>query len=188
MTRVTAVYKPSDYPGQPDDATKAGLGELFGYLFPGAANPEIDAAHLGVAVTAQNPRLALNLAKMSGFVVRDLGWCQDQKLHELAVQTVNLQFRCHYTLRARAARAASLGLGPEALAAIPDFSSSAIFNDTERLVIEYTYAVIRGDVPGDLFAKVTARFGETAAIECTAAIAWWAMWAMIINALCPDGA
>jgi alkylhydroperoxidase family enzyme len=104
------------------------------------------------------------------------------------VQAVNLHFKCAYTLRARAARAQSLGIDAAALAAIPNFSSSAIFSDTELLVVEYAYAVVRGDVPAALFARVTARFGEKAAIECTAAIAWWAMWAMIINALCPDGA
>ncbi|WP_297489860.1 carboxymuconolactone decarboxylase family protein [Acidocella sp.] len=188
MTRVTAVYKPADYPGTPEQAATAGVAELFGYLFPGKENPEIDAAHLGVAVTARNPMLALNLARMSGFVARDLGWCQDQKLHELAVQAVNQHFGCAYTLRARAARAASLGLGPDVLAAIPDGGASPVFSETERLVVTYARAVASGNVPAVLFAEVAARFGETGAVECTAAIAWWGMWAMIINALCPDGA
>ena len=147
MERVKAVFKPSDYPGELDDATAAGLIELFGYLFPGQENPEIDAAHAGIAMTAQNPLLALNLAKMSGFIVRDLGWCQDQKLHELVVQTVHLHFNCQYTLHARAARAQSLGIGAEALAAIPDWQASPRFSATEKLVIEYTYAVITGTVP-----------------------------------------
>ncbi len=186
MVRVTAVYKPADYPGDLDERTQADIAELFEYLFPGNADPEIDAAHTGIAVAAQNPQLALHLARMSGFIVRGLAWCQNQQLHELAVQTVNLHFRCDFTLRARSARALSLGIGANLLAAIPDWAVSDLLNGEQKLVVEYTYAVVSGAVPAELLARVTAQYGEKEAIECTAAIAWWAMWAMIINALCPS--
>ncbi len=174
MARVKPVYKPADYPGTPDEATRADVAALFGYLFPGNDNPEIDAAHAGIAITAQNPRLALHLAQMSGFIVRDMAWCQRARLHELAVQTVNLHFNCVYTLRARQNRAQALGLGP-----------GGVLDEEDQLIVDYTKAVVSGSVPDALFGLVVARYGEKEAIECSAAIAWWSLWAMIINALNP---
>lgn len=185
MARVNPVYKPADYPADLDEVTKAELAAFFAYLFPDNPAPEIDAAHTGLAVTAYNPTLALNLAKMSGFIVRDLGWCQNQELHEFAVQTVNLHFKCNFTLRARAARAQSLGIDASVLAVIPAWAESNVLSGDQRLIVEYSYAVVSGTVADDLFKRMVTAYGEKAVIECTAAIAWWALWAMIINALCP---
>jgi alkylhydroperoxidase family enzyme len=53
-------------------------------------------------------------------------------------------------------------------------------------VIEYTLAVIAGDVPDELFAKVVARYGEQGALEFTTVAAWWSFWAMILNATRPE--
>lgn len=182
MERVKPVYRPTDYPGDQHDPE---LAALFAYLFPNNTNPEIDAAHTGIAVTAHNPMLALNLAKMSGFIVRDMAWCQNAALHELVVQTVNLHFKCDFTRKARAARALSFGFDSAFLAVLPDWATTDVLNSEQRLVVEYTYAVVAGAVPDELFKRVVAEFDEKGAIECTAAISWWAMWAMIINALCP---
>ena len=35
MARVKLVFKPSDYPGIPDEPTKKALKELFDHMFPG---------------------------------------------------------------------------------------------------------------------------------------------------------
>lgn len=183
MARVTAVNKPGDYPGNPDEATRTELAELFRTLFPNAQNPAFDEAHAGLAIAAQSPRLALNLAKMSGFMAKDLPWArQHVQMNELAIQTLNIHFKSHYTLKARRPHAEAAGIGDRLLAAIPLWQNTDLFGEEQRLVIEYTCAVIQGDVPADLFAKVVERYGERGAVEFTAVIAWWSMWAMILNA------
>ncbi|MBW8754514.1 MAG: hypothetical protein JF595_10235 [Sphingomonadales bacterium] len=185
MSRVTAVHKPSDYPGTPDDETRAGLAELFGHMFPGVENPEIDRAHSGVAVAALNPGLALHLSRLSGFAALQLGWSQRADLRELAIQTVNLHFKSDYSAQSRYRAWVATGLGMEQLAALPYWKTTNLFDDEQRLVIEYTLAVVSGDVPEALFARVAERYGEKGAVECTAVIGVWSMWAMLINATQP---
>jgi alkylhydroperoxidase family enzyme len=186
MTRVTAVSTPGDYPGTPDETTRTELAELFKTLFPNAENPAFDAAHTGMAIAALSPRLALNLAKMSGFMAKDLPWAQaHRQMNELAIQTLNIHFKSDYTLQSRQPAAAAAGLTPEMLAAVPQWRASDLFTEAQRLVIEYTQAVILGDVPPALFAKVVAQYGERGAVEFTAAIGWWSMWTMILNATYP---
>jgi hypothetical protein len=116
MSRVTAVHKPSDYPGTPDDETRAGLAELFGHMFPGVENPEIDRAHSGVAIAALNPGLALHLPRLSGFAALQLGWSQRADLRELAIQTVNLRFKSDYSAQSRYRAWVAVGLSMEQLA------------------------------------------------------------------------
>jgi alkylhydroperoxidase family enzyme len=74
----------------------------------------------------------------------------------------------------------------ELLAAIPYWRTTSLFNTEQRLVIEYTNAVVAGDVPAELFARVVAQYGEKGAVEFTTAIAWWSFWAMFLNATRPE--
>lgn len=186
MSRVTAVHKPGDYPGNPDEPTRAALAELFGHMFPGVENPEIDRAHSGVAIAALNPGLALHLSKLSGFAALQLGWSQRTDLRELAIQTVNLHFKSDYSARSRHRAWQAAGLSMEQLAALPYWQTTGLFDDEQRLVIEYALAVVSGDVPEALFARIAARYGEKGAVECTAVIGIWSMWAMLINAVQPS--
>ena len=185
MSRVTPVYKPSDYPGNPDEQTRQDLAELFGFLFPGVAEPEIDGPHTGMAIAAQNPKLALNLARLTNVVALDLAWCQRRDLLELAIQAVNLHFKCDFSFAARIPRADASGLGIERLAALPYWRTSALFDEEQRLVAEYVEAVVSGDVPDALFARVVERWGEKGAVEFTAVIGTFSAWAMLINAARP---
>jgi alkylhydroperoxidase family enzyme len=185
MPRVTAVRKPSDYPGMPDEQTRADLAELFGHLFPGAENPEIDVAHTGMAIAALNPKLALHLSKLSGFAALQLGWSQRSDLREIAIQTVNLHFKSAFSAKSRFNAWEAVGLGKDQLAALPYWKSTDLFDEEQRLVIEYAMAVVSGEVPEALFARVTDRYGEKGAVECTAVIGIWSMWAMLLNATQP---
>ena len=53
-------------------------------------------------------------------------------------------------------------------------------------MIEYTRAVVSGDVPAALVARVVQRYGEAGAVEFTTAIGWWSFWAMFLNAARPQ--
>lgn len=186
MSRVAGVYKPSDYPGAPDEATKGALDDLFRYMSPQSPKPEIDRKHGGFAIVAQNPRLALLLAQLSDYIVREMPWTsQRRELRELAIQTLNFHFKCDYSFQSHVETARTYGVSPELLAAIPYWRTTDSFNEEQRLVIEYTLAVVSGDVPDELFTRVLKRFGEKEAVEFTTGIAWWSFWAMIINATRP---
>jgi alkylhydroperoxidase family enzyme len=183
MARVKCIYRPSDYPGSPDEATQRDLDALFEHLCPGEPKTE---PHSGYALLAQSPRLALNIAHLGDYIVRDMPFTQRRDLRELAVQALNLHFKCDFSFHAHLAYAQVAGISLEQQAAIPYWRTSSLFNDEQRLVIEYTFAVVSGDVPGELFSRVVAKYGERGAIEFTAAIAWWSFWDMILNAARPE--
>jgi len=186
MARVTAVHRPADYPGPVDEATAQALAELFAHVCPGAREPEIDQSHAGIAIAALNPKLALQLAKLSGFIAGELPWCRRRDLRELAMQVVNLHFGCDYAFRVRLPAAQAAGIGAALLAALPAWRSSALFDAEQRLVIEYTQAVVTGAVPAELFARVVERYGEKGAVEFTTLAAFWSFWAMLLNATRPE--
>ncbi len=182
MARVTTINRPADYPGNPDAVAREDLAALFAHLFPGKPDPEIDKFHAGVAIAAHAPKLALNLAKLSGLIAGELGWCQRKDLRELAIQALNLYYKSDYSFRCRAGIAAGAGISHEQQTALPDWQTSSLFDEEQRLTIEYTRAVVTGAVPDELFARVKARWGERGAVECTALIGFWAFWAMFLNA------
>ena len=186
MARVKAIHKPSDFPGSPDETTQRNLAELFDYLFPKMPDPQIDQSHAGLAIAAQNPKLALHLAKLSGFIAGELPWCQRRDLRELAIQTLNLHFNSKYSFQARTRIAEAAGVGADLQRALPFWKTSTVFDADQRLVIEYTHAVVTADVPAELFARVVGKFGEKGAIECTALVAFWSFWAMFLNATGPE--
>lgn len=185
MSRITPVFKPSDYPGTPDDQTGRDLAELFGTLFPDTTDPEIDKPHTGMAIAAQSPKFALNLSKLTSGVVLDLPWCERRDLMELAIQAVNLHFGCDFSFETRMSHAEATGIGMERLAALPLWRTSSLFDDEQRLVIEYANAVVTGDVPDELLSRTKQLFGERGTVELTAVIGTFSLWAMLINVARP---
>lgn len=185
MSRITPVYRPSDYPGTPDAATRADLAELFGFLAPGVAEPEIDKPHTGMAIAAHNPKFALNLARLTNHVALGLEWSGRKDLLELAVQAVNLHYKCDFSFAARMAKADASGLGMERLAALPFWRMSSLFDAEQRLLAEFVEAVVAGDVPDELLGRAKAQWGEKGVVECTAVIATFSAWAMLINVARP---
>ena len=65
---------------------------------------------------------------------------------------------------------------------MPYWRTASLFDDEQRLVIEYAEAVTSGEVPKALFSRVVERYGDKGAVEFTAAVAWWSFWAMMLNA------
>ena len=106
-------------------------------------------------------------------------------LMELAIQAVNLHFKCEFSFETRMPYAASTGIGMERLAALPLWRTSALFDDEQRLVIEYANAVVTGDVPEELSQRAVAHFGERGTVEMTAVIGTFSLWAMLINSARP---
>jgi alkylhydroperoxidase family enzyme len=182
---VKGVFKPGDYPNA-DEKTKAALQEAFEYIMPGMENPELPLikgpwAH----VMAQGPGLALSLAKV-GAQLGGMTWFQNGQLRELGLQTVANYFKAEFSFQSHLTVAGRVGLDVAQIAAIPYWRTTTLFNDEQRLVVEYSLAVCSGVVPDELFARVVAQYDEKQAIELTAAICFWAFWAMFTNATKPD--
>jgi len=190
MPRVNAVRKPADYLGALDNTAKNDVEALFARLCPGEAEPAFKGGQLGWGVmAAQSPRLAMLVADLTFYIAREMAWCQRRDLRELAIQSVNFHFRSGFSFQSHWAQAQAAGLTAEQIAAIPYWQTTTVFDDEQRLVIEYALAVASGDVPDALFGKVVARYGEKGTIEFTTVVAHWSFWAMIGNALRPgDGA
>lgn len=182
MPRVKPVFKPSDCPANADTATKDGIAEFFEQLFPGNPSPEIDTGHTGLALAAHSPKFAGNLSRLTRSVVLEMGWTERRDLTELAVQAVNLHFRSAFSFETRMPNAEASGIGMERLAALPLWRTSNLFDEEQRLVIEYVDAVATGEVPDELFDRVKARYGEKGTVEFTALIGTFSLWAMLINA------
>jgi alkylhydroperoxidase family enzyme len=67
-----------------------------------------------------------------------------------------------------------LGISDEKLLALLDWESSPLFDDTERLVLEYadSMTITGRDVSDELFARLQAPFDADAIVELTEIIAW----------------
>ena len=67
-----------------------------------------------------------------------------------------------------------LGIADEKLLALSDWETSPLFDDVERLVLEFADAMtITGrEVSDELFARVRERFDDDAIVELTEIVAW----------------
>ncbi len=68
----------------------------------------------------------------------------------------------------------TLGIPDAKLQALMDWESSPLFDETERVVLEYADAITYTDrdVSDALFARLRARFDDDAIVELTEIIAW----------------
>jgi alkylhydroperoxidase family enzyme len=68
----------------------------------------------------------------------------------------------------------ALGISDEKLLALLDWESSPLFDETERLVLEYAdcMTITGRDVSDELFTRLRARFDEDAIVELTEIVAW----------------
>jgi alkylhydroperoxidase family enzyme len=67
-----------------------------------------------------------------------------------------------------------LGVSDEKILALADYTASPLYNEAERVALEYADAMtITGrDVSDGLFARLRTHFDDDAIVELTALIAW----------------
>lgn len=67
-----------------------------------------------------------------------------------------------------------LGLSDEKILALPDYATSPLYDETERLCLEYAdgMTITGREVSDDLFARLRRTFDDDALVELTAIIAW----------------
>ncbi|MGE3913988.1 MAG: carboxymuconolactone decarboxylase family protein [Chloroflexota bacterium] len=68
----------------------------------------------------------------------------------------------------------TLGISDEKLLALLEWESSPLFDETERLVLEYADAITitDRDVSAELFERIRAHFDDDAIVELTEIVAW----------------
>jgi alkylhydroperoxidase family enzyme len=67
-----------------------------------------------------------------------------------------------------------LGVSDEKILALPDYATSPLYTEAERVALEYadTITLSDRDVGDDLFARVRQFYDDDAAVELTEIIAW----------------
>jgi alkylhydroperoxidase family enzyme len=67
-----------------------------------------------------------------------------------------------------------LGLSNEKIEALPEYTSSPLYNEAERVAFEYadTITITGRDVSDELFARLREFYDNDAIVEITATIAW----------------
>ena len=68
----------------------------------------------------------------------------------------------------------ALGISEEKLLALLDWEASPLFDETERLILEYadSMTITGRDVSDELFARLRARFDDDTIVELTEIVAW----------------
>jgi alkylhydroperoxidase family enzyme len=67
-----------------------------------------------------------------------------------------------------------LGVSDEKIDAITDYASSPLYDEAERVALEYADAITLSnlDVDDDLFARLKLHYDDDTIVELTATIAW----------------
>jgi alkylhydroperoxidase family enzyme len=67
-----------------------------------------------------------------------------------------------------------LGISDEKILALEEYATSPLYDDQERVALEYADAITLSerDVDDELFERVRAVFDEDAVVELTAVISW----------------
>lgn len=187
MSRAQLVYRADQFPEPLEDGQREQVEALFAHMTSFAGRPEIPGTAGAFAIVARDPKLALMLLQVSDYMTRECAWTTQRKdLRQLMIQTLNWHFKCDFNFQSHLSSAERDGISAELQAAIPYWEVTTIFNNEQRLVIEYTLAACKGAVSDALFARTSAQFGELGALEFTNAVAWWALWAIIAAAVRPD--
>ena len=68
----------------------------------------------------------------------------------------------------------ALGVSEEKILALPDYATSPLYNEAERVALEYADAMTLSDreVDDELFARLRRFYDDDALVELTAIIAW----------------
>lgn len=97
----------------------------------------------------------------------------DKRLHALAELKAATLTRCEYCIDLGSAIAHQWGLTDAELLALPEYPSSPLFSDLDKLVLDYAVAMSRTpvDVPDALFDRLARHFTDAQIVELTHYIA-----------------
>ena len=106
-----------------------------------------------------------------------------KRLSELAIIVTGRRWSAQVEWFVHARVAAEVGLEPDIIEAIRTGQPPRFTQPDDALVYEYTrLLLLDGNVPVDLHARVSARFGVKGVVELTALVGYYSMVSMTLNA------
>jgi AhpD family alkylhydroperoxidase len=122
-------------------------------------------------VYAHRPRLLIGYGMMEDATAKLHR--VDERLKLLAELKAATLTSCEYCIDIGSQIARRAGIGEEQLLALPSYSDSDLFDELEKLVLDYAVGVSSTpvDVPDELFSKLRSHFDDAQLVELTSVIA-----------------
>jgi AhpD family alkylhydroperoxidase len=124
-----------------------------------------------IELWAYQPKMMMGMGRFNQAVRK--GSSVDQRLKNLIELKGAQMVGCEYCVDLGSQICRNSGLRDEELLALPNFRSSDIFTDREKVALDYAVAVMRTpvEVTDDLFAQMRKHFNEKQMVEITAHLA-----------------
>ena len=119
-------------------------------------------------IWAHKPKLMIAMGKFNG-AIRKPG-ALEERIRNLCELKGAAMIGCEYCVDLGSQICRNSGFSDEELLAIPRYNSSELFNEREKVALDYTVAVMRTpvDVTDELFAKLQEHFTTEQILELTA--------------------
>jgi alkylhydroperoxidase family enzyme len=119
-------------------------------------------------IWAHKPKLMVAMGKFNG-AIRKPG-ALDERIRNLCELKGAAMIGCEFCVDLGSQICRNSGFSDEELLAIPRYTSSEVFNDREKVALDYTVAVMRTpvEVTDELFAKLQEHFTTEQIVELTA--------------------
>jgi alkylhydroperoxidase family enzyme len=119
-------------------------------------------------IWAHKPKLMMAMGKYNG-AIRKPG-ALEPRIRNLCELKGSAMIGCEFCLDLGSQICRNSGFSDEELLAIPRYKSSELFNEREKVALDYTVAVMRTpvEVTDELFAKLQEHFSTEQIVELTA--------------------
>ncbi len=121
-----------------------------------------------IEVWAHQPKMMMAMGKLNQAVRK--GKSVDERLKNLVELKGAQMIGCEYCVDLGSQICRNSGLSDDELLALPRYGQSDLFNDREKLALDYTVAVMRTpvEVTDELFAHLKEHFSDEQLVEITA--------------------
>jgi alkylhydroperoxidase family enzyme len=121
-------------------------------------------------IWAYQPKMMMGMGKFNGAVRK--GGSVDERMKNLIELKGNQMIGCEYCVDLGSQICRHSGLSDEEILALPNYRSSKLFTDREKVALDYAVAVMRTpvEVTDELFARMREHFTEKQIVEITAHI------------------
>jgi len=122
-------------------------------------------------IWAYQPKMMMGMGKVNQAIRK--GKSVDERLKHLIELKGAQMVGCEYCVDLGSQICRNSGLSDDELLALPDYPSSSLFTDREKVALDYTVAVMRTpvEVTDELFARMKEHFTEKQMVEVTALLA-----------------
>jgi 4-carboxymuconolactone decarboxylase len=119
-------------------------------------------------IWAYQPKMMMAMGKFNGALRR--GGSVDERLRNLVELKGAQMIGCEYCVDLGSQICRNSGLSDDELLALPNYHSSDLFSERDKVALDYTVGVMRTpvEVTDELFARMTEHFTEKQLVEITA--------------------